>query len=110
MNTLNRNENLLYPAVGGINLQPIMRQVYVWMGLGTLLTAVVAYFTASTALINLAANPVVLIVALLAELGMVLGLSFGLNRLAVGTATALFFAASRGHAFWRSAAGRGCGP
>jgi FtsH-binding integral membrane protein len=69
-----------------------MRQVYTWMGLGTLLTAAVAYLTVNTALINLAANPMVLIVAVLAEFGMVLGLSFGLNRLWVSLATTLFFA------------------
>jgi hypothetical protein len=38
MNTLNRNESLSYPIASGIDLQPIMRQVYIWMGLETLLT------------------------------------------------------------------------
>ena len=92
MNALNRNESLLYPVEGRINLQPIMRQVYIWMGLGTLLTAVVAYVTVNTSLINLAANPVALLVAIIAEFGLVLGLSFGFNRLSSGAATALFFA------------------
>jgi FtsH-binding integral membrane protein len=92
MNTYNRNSSLFYPAARGIDLQPIMRQVYVWMGLGTLLTAFVAYLTVNTALIDLAANPVVLIMAIIAEFGMVLGLSLGLNRMSGGTATTLFFA------------------
>jgi len=91
MNALNRNENLFSSLEGGINLQPIMRQVYVWMGLGTLLTAVMAYVTVNTSLIALAANPVVLLIAIIAEFGLVLGLSFGLNRLSAGVATALFF-------------------
>lgn len=91
MNALNRHNPLPYPAEGEINLQPIMRQVYVWMGLGLLLTAAVAYFTVSTSLIYLAANPVVLLIAIAAELGLVLGLGFGLTRLSVGAATALFF-------------------
>jgi FtsH-binding integral membrane protein len=69
-----------------------MRQVYIWMGLGMLLTTVVAYVTVSTSLIDLAANPVVLLVAVIAEFGMVLGISFGFNRLSSGAATALFFA------------------
>jgi FtsH-binding integral membrane protein len=90
MNTFNRNEDLSVPQ-GGINLQPIMRQVYTWMGLGTLLTAVVAYITVSTPLIYLAANPIILLVALLAEFGLVLGISFGFSRISSGTATALFF-------------------
>lgn len=85
------NRTVPYPAESEIDFQPIMRQVYVWMGLGTLLTAVVAYLTASTPLINLAMNPIALIVAMVAELGMVLGLSFGLNRIPVVMAMALFF-------------------
>ena len=63
------NRTLPYPAESKINLQPIMRQVYVWMGLGTLRTAVVAYLTVSTPLINLAMNPIALVVAMVAELG-----------------------------------------
>ena len=68
-----------------------MRQVYVWMGLGMLLTAFVAFMTANTSLINLALNPVVMLVAILAEFGMVLGISLGFNRLSSGVATLLFF-------------------
>ena len=90
MNTFNRNEDLSIPQ-GGISLQPIMRQVYTWMGLGTLLTAVVAYITISTPLIYLAANPIILLVALLAEFGLVLGISLGFSRLSSGTAIVLFF-------------------
>lgn len=52
MNALNRNSNLLYPIEGSINLQSIMRQVYVWMVLGMLLTTGVAYVTVSTSLIT----------------------------------------------------------
>jgi len=92
MNTLNRNGNLLYPLEGAINLQSIMRQVYIWMSLGMLITAFVAYVTANTFLVNLAANPVVLLVAIIAEFGMVLGISFGLKRLSSGVAGTLFFA------------------
>jgi len=92
MNALNRNENLLYPLEGRINLQSIIRQVYVWMVLGMLLTTVVGYVTVSTSLINLAANPVVLLVAVIAEFGLVMGIGFGFKRLSSGAATALFFA------------------
>lgn len=91
MNSFNRNDPLSYSADSQARLQPVMRQVYVWMGLGTLLTAIVAFLTASTSLINLAMNPVILMIAIVAELGMVLGLSFGFNRISATTATALFF-------------------
>lgn len=91
MNALNSNQGLSYPLQGQIDLQSVMRQVYVWMGLGLLLTAGVAFLTVSTPLINLAANPVILLVAVIAEFGLVLGISFGFSRLSAGVAAILFF-------------------
>jgi FtsH-binding integral membrane protein len=91
MDALDRNQNMFYSMEGSINLQSILRQVYNWMVLGMLLTTVVAYATVSTSLINLAANPVVLLVAVIAEFGVVLGISAGFNRISSGTATVLFF-------------------
>ena len=90
MNTMNRNGSLLYPLEGGIDLQSIMRQVYTWMVLGMLITAGVAYVTANTSLITLAANPILLLIAVVAEFGVVLVISRGLSRLSSGVATALF--------------------
>jgi FtsH-binding integral membrane protein len=90
MNTLNRSEDLS-SLQGGINLQPVMRQVYLWMGLGTLLTAGMAYLTVNTPLINLAANPMILLIAIIAEFGLVLGISWGFSRISSGTASTLFF-------------------
>jgi len=90
MNTTNRDNGVWHPLTRGINLQSVMRRVYVWMGLGTLLTAAVAYVTVNSALINLTANPVILIGALVAELGLVMGISFGFNRISALTATMLF--------------------
>jgi FtsH-binding integral membrane protein len=87
---MNRNGSLSYPLAGRIDLQAILRQVYTWMVLGMLITAGVAYVTVSTSLINLAANPIILIVAIIAEFGLVLVISRGLNRLSAGTATLLF--------------------
>ena len=90
MNTMNRNGSISYPLGGEIDLQAIMRQVYTWMVLGMLITTVVAYVTASTSLINLATNPIILLIAVLAEFGLVLVISRGLDRLSSGTATMLF--------------------
>jgi len=90
MNTMNRNGSISYPLGGEIDLQAIMRQVYTWMVVGMLITTVVAYVTASTSLINLAANPIILLIAVLAEFGLVLVISRGLNRLSSATATMLF--------------------
>jgi hypothetical protein len=92
MNAWNQNANASYPVVGAVDVQSIMRQVYVWMLFGMLLTAGVAYITVSTPLVYLAANPIALLVAIVAEFGLVLGISFGFNRLSAGVATVLFFA------------------
>ena len=90
MNTMNRNGSISYPLGGEIDLQAIMRQVYTWMVLGMLITTVVAYVTTSTSLIDLATNPIILLIAVLAEFGLVLVISRGLDRLSSGTATMLF--------------------
>lgn len=74
-----------------LDLSSIMRQVYIWMMLGMLTTAVVAWVTASTSLVNLAANPVVLLIAVVLQFGVVLGISAGFKRISAGTATVLFF-------------------
>jgi len=87
---MNRNGSISYPLGGEIDLQAIMRQVYTWMVLGMLITTVVAYVTTSTSLIDLATNPIILLIAVLAEFGLVLVISRGLDRLSSGTATMLF--------------------
>lgn len=93
MNSINRNGYLQdYPTVGGIDLQSVMRQVYTWMVLGMLITAAVAFFTVNTPLIGLAVNPVILIVAVIAEFSLVIGINFGFRRLSAGVAALLFFA------------------
>jgi uncharacterized protein len=90
MNTYHRNVNLWNPIERSIDLQSVMRQVYIWMVLGMLLTAFVAFATVTTPLVNLAVNPVVVLIAIVAELGVVLGISFGFNRLSSAIATMLF--------------------
>ncbi|MGB8212548.1 MAG: Bax inhibitor-1/YccA family protein [Anaerolineales bacterium] len=91
MNAWDRNESWSYPLSGGIDLQSVMRQVYTWMVLGMLITACVAYVTASNPmLINLASDPIIVLIAVLVELGVVLVISRGLCRLSSGAATMLF--------------------
>ena len=92
MNRINQIQSLYYSVGNSFDIQTIMRQVYIWMGLATMLTAVVAFLTVSTPLINLASNPVILTIALIAEFSMVMGLSLSLNRISVRMATLLFFA------------------
>ena len=70
----------------------IMTRVYVWMTAALLLTAGTAYFTASSpALLQVIfGNSIAVWVLFILELGLVMGVSAGINRLSPTTATALF--------------------
>src|SRR5436309_9878783 len=92
MNAWNRNADTSYPVVSPVDLQTVMRQVYVWMLFGLLVTAGLAYVTVATPLVNLVANPIVMLVAIVGELGLVLVISLGFNRLSASLAGLLFFA------------------
>ena len=108
MNAWDRNESWSYPLSGGIDLQSVMRQVYTWMVLGMLITACVAYVTASNPmLINLALDPIIVLIAVLVELGVVLVISRGLCRCPQAAATMLFivYAALNGFHSLHSSAG-----
>jgi FtsH-binding integral membrane protein len=69
-----------------------VRSVYNWMGIGLALTGIVAYYmSTSESLIRLVfGNPVILIVLIIAELGLVFSIAGMVNRMSAGTATALF--------------------
>ncbi len=70
----------------------ILRRVYVWMALGLLVTAGTAAFVSVSPLFQvLAGQPLLFFVLMIAELGLVIGLSWGINRLAPGMAMLLFF-------------------
>jgi len=66
--------------------------VYAWMAAGLALTAVVALFTVSTpALLQLVfGNRIVFYALMIAELGLVVGVSGAINRISASTATGLF--------------------
>jgi uncharacterized protein len=69
-----------------------VRSVYNWMGIGLGLTGFVAYYmSTSESLIRLVfGNPLILIVLIIAELGLVFSIAGMVNRMSAGTATALF--------------------
>ena len=90
-------------AVLDAGLRAYMLRVYNWMTSGLLLTGITAYVIANTSLINLfyplvqtpyglrhAAGPLAWL-AMIAPLGFVLVLSFGVNRLATRTVQMLFW-------------------
>jgi uncharacterized protein len=75
-----------------VELSALMRQVYLWMATGLLVTAAVAVsVTTVPALANLVLQPGVLIGAVILELVLVLALSFGLRRMSPGLAIVMFF-------------------
>jgi len=70
----------------------ILRRVYVWMALGLLTSAVVAAFVSVSPFFQvLAGQPLLFFVLMIAELGLVFGLSWGINRISPATATFLYF-------------------
>jgi uncharacterized protein len=69
-----------------------LSQVYAWMTAGLLVTAAVAAYTASTPIVlNLIyGNPFTIWILFIAQIGLVIGLSAAIDRLAPPTAVALF--------------------
>ena len=79
-------------AVPKIDVSAVMRLVYVWMGLGLLITAIVALFINSNpAILNAVyENPGMIWGAIIAQFGIVLVLSFALNKMSPSLAGILF--------------------
>jgi hypothetical protein len=69
-----------------------VRSVYNWMGIGLALTGFVAYYVSSSeSILRLVfGNPILLMVLIVAELGLVFAIAGMVNRMSAGTATALF--------------------
>jgi len=77
--------------VGGVDIQSIMRAVYTWMVLGMLLTAGFGVHHGQHLADQFRPHPIILIVAMVAEIGLVMGISWGFNKISAGTAAMLFF-------------------
>ena len=70
----------------------VLRRVYLWMTLGLLVTAATAAYVSVSPLFQvLAGQPLIFFVLMIAELGLVMGLSWGINRISPATAMLLFF-------------------
>ncbi len=88
--TITRSRSMIGVDEG---LRSFMVRVYMYMALGLSLTAMVAYYVASTpALIKALVVPPMGYVFMFAPLGVVLFLSFRLDRIAASTAQMLFWA------------------
>lgn len=70
----------------------LMRKVYVWMTLALVITGMTAYYVATneTIMTAILTNKVLFYGLLIAELGLVFGVSAAINRLSLLTATLLF--------------------
>lgn len=85
-------------AARDAGLRSYMLSVYNYMASGVLLTGIVALLFANSSLINSIVNPatgqptLLFWVALFAPLGLVMWLSYGINRMSASTAQALFWA------------------
>jgi FtsH-binding integral membrane protein len=76
----------------GETFTAVMRRVYLWMALGLLLTAGMAAFVSTSSLFNvLVGQPLIFFALFIGELALVVGISWGINRLSPGTALTLFF-------------------
>lgn len=73
-----------------VNIQSVLQRVYLWMTVGLVVTASVAFYTINSNLITLAMNRGVFFGAIIGELVLVIALSAGLRRMSVGMATAMF--------------------
>jgi len=73
-------------------LNAFMRGVYQWMAIGLGLTGIIAYYTASSPklLSIIFGNPMVMWGLIIAEFGLVIGISAGISKLSAGMATGLF--------------------
>jgi uncharacterized protein len=82
----------LVSADAQLRQRSFLSQVYTWMTAGLLVTSAVAAYTASApSVLNLLyGNPFTIWLLFLAQIGLVIGLSARIDRLAPGTAAALF--------------------
>jgi FtsH-binding integral membrane protein len=87
-----RGATTIDQAAIDVGLREYMLRVYNYMASGLALTGIVAYVAAFSGFYQaIAATPLIWLV-MLAPLGFVLALSFGINRMSTGTAQAIFWA------------------
>jgi len=89
-----RNDSFIIDAPGkakpleGVQLNAVMRNVYGWMTMGLLVTAAIALAVANSGFFP---SQGILWLAIFAQLGIVLGLSFAIKRISATAAGMLFF-------------------
>ena len=84
----------VYQGERAIVQTDLIRRVYNWMALGLAVTAITALFVINSGLIYSILNPMVMMLLIVAELGIVIALSAAIGRLQSSTALFMFFAYS----------------
>ena len=87
-----RNDSFIVDAPGrpleGLQLNAVMRNVYGWMTMGLLVTAAVALAVSNSGFFP---SQGMMFIAIFAQLGIVIGLSWAINRISATAAGMLFF-------------------
>lgn len=97
----NGHEAVLRNSQAGalVDTRPLLRLVYMWMSVGLLVTAAVAWFIASDVqrVLSIVSGGMFILVFIV-QLGLVIGLNWGIRRLSPGAAAAMFmvYSASMG--------------
>lgn len=74
-----------------VEIRPLLRQVYMWMGLGLLVTATVSLLVVNIpSLLQLIFNPVIFYGAIIGELVLVIALGARIQKMSAGMATGMF--------------------
>jgi hypothetical protein len=100
-NPYSQPQTLDYGTSAGV-VARFMNNVYAWMAAGLALTAVVAWLVARNAVaLSAILHPGTFIVLFLVEMGLVVAISYAVNKISAGVATALFllYAAINGLTF-----------
>ena len=87
------NSQLRPGSLPGVELHPLMRNVYMWMAMGLLVTTAVALYVASSATIMqaLVTNQLLFFGAIIGQLALVVALSAAINRMSATAAGIMFF-------------------
>lgn len=85
------NQEVMNLSVAEVEERSFISKVYRWMGLGLLITALVAYFVVSSGFVyTLASNTILFYGVIIAELGLVIYLSSRIQKMSAEAATTIF--------------------
>lgn len=85
------NQEVMNLSVAEVEERSFISKVYIWMGLGLLITAITAYFVVSSGFVyTLAENSILFYGTIIAELGLVIYLSTRIQKMSAEAATTTF--------------------